>query len=92
MEMNLMINKIYEMLLLNHEMFYKIISVMFGIAGLVFATLFFVDAGYGKLTKNSQFWGITIPNKIGWVIMEAPSFLISITKVFITINVLMGHL
>ena len=78
MEMNLMINKIYEMLLLNHEMFYKIISVMFGIAGLVFATLFFVDAGYGKLNKNSQFWGITIPNKIGWVIMEAPSFLISI--------------
>ena len=58
-----MINKIYEMLLLNHEMFYKIISVMFGIAGLVFATLFFVDAGYGKLNKNSQFWGITIPNK-----------------------------
>lgn len=40
----------------------------------VFVTLYFVDAGYGKM--RSEKWGPAINNKIGWFLMEMPVFLI----------------
>lgn len=40
----------------------------------VFVALFFVHAGYGMFRKNS--WGVSMPNKAGWAIMEAPAFVI----------------
>ena len=43
-------------------------------AVLVFICLFFVDAGYGKFYTNK--WGPAVHNKLGWVIMEAPSFIL----------------
>ena len=43
-------------------------------AVLVFISLFFVDAGYGKFYTNK--WGPAVHNKLGWVMMEAPSFIL----------------
>ena len=39
---------------------------------LVFVALYFVKAGYGVFRTRS--WGISIPNKTAWVLMEAPFF------------------
>jgi 3-oxo-5-alpha-steroid 4-dehydrogenase 1 len=47
----------------------------------VFAILFFVEAGYGMLLNPK--WGKTIKNKVGWLIMEAPVFIV-MTTIFIT--------
>ena len=44
--------------------------IMVAIAIVVFIALFFVDAGYGKFTSSK--WGYSVPNKLGWVLMEAP--------------------
>lgn len=41
---------------------------------IVFITLYFVDAGYGKLMNEK--WGPTINNKVGWCLMECPVFLV----------------
>lgn len=48
------------------------LMVMTGIAVVVFVSLFFVDAGYGKFYDKK--WGPAINNKLGWVLMEAPVF------------------
>ena len=47
--------------------------VMACIAVVVFVSLFFVDAGYGKFYEKK--WGPSINNKLGWVLMEAPVFI-----------------
>lgn len=39
-----------------------------------FVMLFFVTAGYGKFTTKR--WGPSVNNKIGWLIMEAPVFVV----------------
>lgn len=49
------------------------LMVMTGIAVVVFVSLFFVDAGYGKFYDKK--WGPAINNKLGWVLMEAPVFI-----------------
>ena len=49
------------------------LMVMAGIAVVVFVSLFFVDAGYGKFYDKK--WGPAINNKLGWVLMEAPVFI-----------------
>jgi len=43
---------------------------MIAVAIVVFVVLFFVDAGYGIFTSSK--WGYAVPNKLGWVLMEAP--------------------
>ena len=47
---------------------------MAAVAVFVFITLYFVTAGYGKFATNK--WGPAINNKIGWLIMEAPVFIV----------------
>ena len=47
--------------------------VMACIAVVVFVSLFFVDAGYGKFYDKK--WGPAVNNKLGWVLMEAPVFI-----------------
>ena len=47
--------------------------VMTAIAVVVFVSLFFVDAGYGKFYNKK--WGPAINNKLGWVLMESPVFI-----------------
>lgn len=41
-------------------------------AGIVFLCLYFVKAGYGMFRTNQ--WGWSINNKLAWVLMEAPAF------------------
>ena len=49
-------------------------------AVVVFVCLFFVDAGYGKFyTKR---WGPSVGNKLGWVLMEAPVFVLMLVFYF----------
>ena len=58
---------------LSNEQFYSFLGMMSIIGVFVFIGLFFIKAGYGKFqTKN---WGISLPNRIAWVLMEAPVFL-----------------
>lgn len=45
---------------------------MTALAVVVFVALFFFGAGYGFLRTPK--WGPSIPNKIGWILMEAPIF------------------
>lgn len=51
----------------------SLMTLMPWIAIAVFLSLFLVKAGYGMFRTNR--WGLSIPNKIGWVIMEFPAFL-----------------
>lgn len=44
------------------------------VALIVFIALYFVEAGYGYLFNRK--YGTPIPNKIGWVLMEVPVFII----------------
>ena len=46
--------------------------IMAAIAVVVFVSLFFVDAGYGKFYDKK--WGPSVNNKLGWVLMESPVF------------------
>lgn len=49
--------------------------LLFSLAGaIVFVALFFVKAGYG-IFRTAR-WGISVPNKTGWIIMEAPVFFV----------------
>lgn len=56
---------------------YNIFLVIMAILAIVvFISLFFVNAGYGKFyTKR---WGPAIGNRLGWVLMEAPVFFLMI--------------
>ena len=50
-----------------------LLGFSFILAGAVFVTLFFVSAPYGRHSRRG--WGALIPNRLGWLIMEAPSAL-----------------
>ncbi|MCD8193200.1 MAG: DUF1295 domain-containing protein [Tannerellaceae bacterium] len=43
-------------------------------AAIVFVALYFVNAGYGMFFSKK--WGLSLPNRVGWMCMEAPVFLI----------------
>ena len=47
---------------------------MMGLAVVVFISLYFVTAGYGQFRTRQ--WGWSINNKLGWVLMEIPVFLV----------------
>ncbi len=51
-----------------------ILWAMCAIAVVVFACLFFVRAGYGIF--RSAKWGPSVGNRVGWVLMEAPVFIV----------------
>lgn len=59
------------------EQFYGLIGVMALVACVVFVVLFYIKAGYGLF--YSKQWGIAIPNKIAWICMEAPVFVMMLT-------------
>ncbi len=50
-----------------------LITIMPILAIIVFIALFFIKAGYGMF-RNKK-WGVTISNRTGWILMEAPSFI-----------------
>ena len=55
------------------HLFNIFLIVMSAIAVVVYVSLFFVDAGYGKFYNPK--WGPSVNNKIGWVLMESPVFI-----------------
>ncbi len=59
---------------MTYQTFEILLWVMCILALVVFISLYFVKAGYGIFrTKN---WGYSVNNKIGWVLMEAPVFIV----------------
>lgn len=50
--------------------------IMIIIAVIVFIALYFVTAGYGVFYNKK--WGPAIPNKLGWIMMESPVFVVMI--------------
>ena len=55
------------------QSFHLFLIVMAVIAVVVFVSLYFVDAGYGKFYNPK--WGPAVNNKLGWVLMESPVFI-----------------
>ena len=56
------------------DTFNLFLGVMSLIALFVFIALYFVKAGYGIFRTAS--WGVAISNKLAWILMEAPVFLV----------------
>ena len=54
--------------------FNLIVKLMAGLALVVFISLYFVEAGYGQF--RSRKWGWSISNRLAWVLMEAPVFVV----------------
>jgi len=63
--------------------------IWIGIAAVVHITMFFVTAPFGRHTTEK--WGKTIDNKLGWIIMEAPSLLIMSYFLFFGSNSRSSH-
>lgn len=59
---------------MNYETYQIMLYVLSFLAVIVFIALYFVKAGYGMF--RTRLWGWSVPNKAGWVLMEAPSFVV----------------
>lgn len=55
------------------EIFNYFLIAMSVIALIVFISLYKVEAGYGMLISKK--WGMTVNNRLGWILMEAPIFI-----------------
>lgn len=60
--------------MMNETLYSHLITGMTLTALVVFVCLYFVNAGYGKFRTRQ--WGWSIDNRLGWVLMEAPVFLV----------------
>jgi hypothetical protein len=58
-------------MILEETIFRVFLLISYGIAIIVFIVLFFINAPYGRHTSKG--WGPMISNRLGWLIMEAPS-------------------
>lgn len=56
------------------EQFNTLLFIMALVGMIVMIALYFVDAGYGKMISSK--WGPAISNKVGWLLMECPVFLV----------------
>jgi 3-oxo-5-alpha-steroid 4-dehydrogenase 1 len=57
---------------MNERVFFDILLISwFVLAAALFMALFFIVAPYGRHTRRS--WGPAIGDKLGWIVMEAPS-------------------
>ena len=59
---------------MTEETFHILCLIWGGSALIVFFVLRFVKAPYGRHVKKG--WGPELPNKVGWILMELPSFLV----------------
>lgn len=64
----------YCKLAMNHNLFDLFLIGMSLVAFLVFIALYYIKAGYGMFRTSS--WGFAIHNKLAWVLMEAPVFVV----------------
>lgn len=58
------------------ETFGSFLWIMTLVAALVFIALYFVKACYGMF--RSAAWGLSVNNKLAWMLMEVPVFLVMI--------------
>ena len=56
------------------ELFNYVLIGWTSIAVIVFFILFLKTAPYGRYTENG--WGIEIPSRLGWVVMESPAIIL----------------
>ena len=61
---------------LDADAFRLLVYGMLAMAFVVFVSLYFVTAGYGQF--RSARWGWSIHNKVAWVLMEAPVFVVMV--------------
>jgi 3-oxo-5-alpha-steroid 4-dehydrogenase 1 len=59
------------------QVFNILIILSFTFAVGIFISLFFISAPYGRHAR--QGWGLTVPNWLGWLLMESPSPLMMIS-------------
>ena len=73
------INITNNMEILNSS-FSDLLVIMFLVGLVVFVSLYFVDAGYGKM--RTEKWGPSMNNKAGWLLMECPVFFVVLYEYF----------
>lgn len=61
-------------MLLSPDNFNAFLLTMSAVAVIVFIALHAIEAGYG-IAYNGK-WGPSLPNRLGWVLMEAPVFVV----------------
>jgi protein-S-isoprenylcysteine O-methyltransferase Ste14 len=59
---------------MEREVYYPLIWSWAGLGFLTFLLLLFVTAPYGRHSRMD--WGPTLPNRVGWILMELPSLLV----------------
>lgn len=59
---------------MNFEQYNCLLHTMIALAIIVFVCLYFIKAGYG-LFRTKQ-WGWSLNNKLAWILMEAPAFIV----------------
>ena len=59
---------------MGQQTFEFLLLAMSALAVIVFVALYYVRAGYGIF--HTPKWGLSVNNKLGWVLMEAPVFLV----------------
>ena len=64
---------------MSEEGFHLFLGAMCATALFVFIALYFIKAGYGMFRTAS--WGYSINNKLAWVLMEAPVFIVMLLAV-----------
>lgn len=68
--------------------FYDLLFIMFLVGLVVFVSLYYVDAGYGKMRSDK--WGPSMNNKVGWVMMECPVFFVIAYEYFKSLSMYGG--
>ena len=56
------------------EWYTQAVWIWIAIGGITFVSLFFIAAPYGR--HHREGWGPTLPDHIGWILMEAPASLL----------------
>ncbi len=60
--------------ILRSDVYVVLLWALFGFAAVTFVVLLIISAPYGRHVRAG--WGPTVPNRVGWIIMEAPASLV----------------
>lgn len=65
--------RMQNMSIFDPTFYYSVVGAMIVLAVIVFVALHRITAGYGMMYTRK--WGPTVNNRLGWVLMESPSFI-----------------